>query len=174
MAAAHKPKGAPRLAPVGEGDQLQPHVGPATVLVVGTDDWAIEQSGTELEAGGCTVLRCHEPGEPAFPCNAMIQGRTCPLDVGFDVVVTVRARALSEPTLAETGVVCALHQGVPLVVAGVASERPFGPWAALAVEQGGDVVTACEKVMATTPATRVGRPVVRRAEEPARMSSTAT
>jgi hypothetical protein len=121
------------------------------VLVVGTDDWAIEQSATELEAGGCTVLRCHEPGDPAFPCNALIQGRTCPLDVGFDVVVTVRARATSEPSQAEMGVVCALHQGTPLVVAGVASERPFGPWSALTVEQGGDVVTACEKVMDATP-----------------------
>lgn len=173
MAASLRPKGGARLASFSEGDQLERRAGPPTVLVVGTDDWAIEQSATELEAGGCTVLRCHEPGEPAFPCNALIQGRTCPLDVGFDVVVTVRARALSEPTAAETGVVCALHQGVPLVVAGVASERPFGPWAALAVEQGGDVVTACEKVMETTPANRVGRPAVRRAEEPARMHSTA-
>jgi len=59
----------------------------------------------------------------------------------------VRARASSEPSQAELGVVCALHRGTPLVVAGVASERPFGPWAALTVEQGGDVVTACEKVM---------------------------
>jgi len=127
-------------------------VGAPTVLVVGTDDWAIEQSATELEAGGCTVLRCHEPGEPAFPCNALLQGRTCPLDVGFDVVVTVRARPLGAPTQAEMGVVCAVHAGAPLVVAGVASERPFGPWTALAVEQGGDVVTACEKVAGATAA----------------------
>ena len=123
------------------------HPGRATVLVVGTDDWAIEQSATELEAGGCTVLRCHEPGEPAFPCNALVDGRTCPLDVGFDAVVTVRARPLAEPHPAETGVICALHRGAPLVVAGVGSERPFGPWAALTVEQGGDVLTACDKVM---------------------------
>jgi len=133
--------------------------------VVGTDDWAIEQSATELEAAGCTVLRCHEPGEPAFPCNALLQGRTCPLDVGFDVVVTVRARPLGEPTQAELGVICALHAGVPLVVAGVVSERPFGPWTALAVEQGGDVVTACEKVMGTTPVAIVDRTRVRRSEE---------
>jgi hypothetical protein len=120
--------------------------GPPTVLVVGTDDWAIEQSATELEAGGCLVLRCHEPGEPAFPCNALIEGRTCPLDVGFDVVVAVRARPLSTPSQAELGVVCALHAGAPLVVAGVGSDRLFGPWAAATVEQGGDVLTACEMV----------------------------
>jgi hypothetical protein len=166
VAAALKSKGGARLAPVSEGSTaVDPLTGPPTVLVVGTDDWAIEQSATELEAGGCTVLRCHEPGEPAFPCNALIQGRTCPLDVGFDVVVTVRARATSEPSQAEMGVVCALHQGAPLVVAGVASERPFGPWAALAVEQGGDVVTACEKVMGATPVAIAAGPRAGRPEE---------
>lgn len=152
VAAALRSKGGSRLAPVLGGSSVEePRTAPPTVLVVGTDEWAIEQSATELEAGGCRVLRCHEPGEPAFPCNALVQGRTCPLDVGFDVVVTVRARPLSEPCQAELGVICALHQGVPLVVAGVASERPFGPWASLAVEQGGDVVTACEKVVGATP-----------------------
>ena len=140
VAAALRSKVGARLAPVPGGTSAEePRTAPPTVLVVGTDDWAIEQSATELEAGGCRVLRCHEPGEPAFPCNALVQGRVCPLDVGFDVVVTVRARPLSEPCQAELGVICALHQGVPLVVAGVASERPFGPWASLAVEQGGDV-----------------------------------
>ena len=151
---------------VEEGPSPHPRTGPPTVLVVGTDDWAIEQSATELEAGGCRVLRCHPPGEPAFPCNALVEGRTCPLDVGFDVVVTVRARATSEPTQAEMGVVCALHRGTPLVVAGVASARPFGPWAALTVEQGGDVVTACEKVMdATSEPVRTGVPTPRPGEQ---------
>jgi hypothetical protein len=130
---------------------------------VGTDDWAIEQSATELEAGGCKVLRCHEPGEPAFPCNALIEGRTCPLDAGFDVVAAVRARPLATPSQAELGVVCALHAGVPLVVAGVGSDRPFGPWAAATVEQGGDVLTACEKVARSAatadPETRPEEPV---------------
>jgi len=141
------------LAPVADGSSDEdPSPGPLTALVVGTDDWAIEQCATELEAEGGRVLRCHEPGDPAFPCNALLEGRTCPLDEGFDVVVTVRARPLAEPSRAEMGVVCALHAGKPLVVAGVASERPFGPWASLAVEQGGDVATACEKVVAEVAA----------------------
>lgn len=174
VAAGFKHRGGVHLAPVIEGSLPgDRRTEPPTVLVVGTDDWAIEQSATELEAGGCTVLRCHEPGEPAFPCNALIQGRTCPLDVGFDVVVTVRARPLSEPSQAELGVVCALHQGVPLVVAGVASERPFGPWAALAVEQGGDVVTACEKVTGATPVAIASGSRVRPAEEHVPVPSTA-
>ena len=122
--------------------------GEPRVLLVGTHDWAIEQSATELEAAGCQVLRCHEPGEPTFPCNALIEGRTCPLDVGFDVVATVRARAISALTQPEFGVVCALHVGAPLVVAGVASERPFGPWTAVTVEQNGDVVSACRTAAA--------------------------
>ena len=164
VAAALRSKRGTRQGPAPGGSRVEePRTGPPTVLVVGTDDWAIEQSATELEAGGCRVLRCHEPGQPAFPCNALIEGRTCPLDVGFDVVVTVRARPLSEPCQAELGVICALHQGTPLVVAGVASERPFGPWASLAVEQGGDVVTACEKVVGATavaiaPGARAHRP----------------
>lgn len=136
-----------RLSPIGQrGVAREVRSSAPTILVVGTDDWAIEQSATELEAGGCRVLRCHEPGEPAFPCNALVEGRTCPLDVGFDVVVAVRARPLNTPSPAELGVVCALHAGAPLVVAGVGSDRLFGPWAAATVEPGGAVLTACESV----------------------------
>jgi hypothetical protein len=121
--------------------------GPAPrVLVVGTDDWAIEQSAAALEEAGFGILRCHEPGEPEFPCNALIEGRTCPLDVGFDLVATVRARPLDIMAPGELGVVCALRHGIPLVAAGVAPDRPFGPWAAVTVEQGGELVRACEKV----------------------------
>jgi hypothetical protein len=114
--------------------------------VVGTDDWAIEQSAAALEEAGFGILRCHEPGEPEFPCNALIEGRTCPLEVGFDVVATVRARPLDTMSPGELGVVCSLRHGIPLVAAGVAPDRPFGPWAAVTVEQGGELVVACEKV----------------------------
>ncbi len=138
-----------------------------TVLVVGTDDWAIEQSAVVLEAGGCEVLRCHEPGEPAFPCNALIEGRTCPLDVGFDLVADVRALPLSNLAQSEFGVICALHHGKPLVVAGVAPDLPLGPWAALKVGQGGDLVSACERVAA-------GETEDDTAEPPARLLRRAT
>ncbi|MHB8681608.1 MAG: hypothetical protein ACYDA2_05890 [Acidimicrobiales bacterium] len=114
------------------------------VLVVGTDDWAIEQTAPMLEAQGCEVLRCHEPGEPAFPCNALIPGRTCPLDAGFEVVVTVRARAVSTITPGEVGVVCALHNEIPLVVAGVGAGDPLGRFTARLVDQGGDVASAAK------------------------------
>ena len=128
------------------------------VLVVGTDDWAIEQSATSLAEAGFGILRCHEPGEPEFPCNALIEGRTCPLEIGFDVVATVRARPLDTMAPGEMGVVCALREGIPLVAAGVAPDRPFGPWAAVTVEQGGELVSACEKVAGEAFAELAGGP----------------
>lgn len=118
----------------------EPHL---TVLVVGTDDWAANQSATLLEAEGHRVLTCHEPGETAFPCNALISGRRCPLDVGFDVVLTARARPAPSPTQGEMGVTCALHEGVPLVVAGIAAENPFREWTTTTVRPDGDVAEAC-------------------------------
>jgi hypothetical protein len=120
------------------------------VLVVGTDEWAIEQAAAAVEAGGGSVLRCHEPGQPAFPCNALVEGRTCPLDAGFDVVATARARPLGTLALSEFGVICGLHHGMPLVVAGVAPERPLGPWAAEQVAQGDDLASACERACRRT------------------------
>jgi hypothetical protein len=131
----------------GEGRAgIRPLPRPRTrVLVVGTHDWAIEQAASSIEDAGCTVLRCHEPGQPSFPCNALVEGRTCPLDAGFDVALTARARPLGTLAPSEFGVVCALHHGLPLVVAGVAPERPLGPWAAQKVDQGGDLVSACER-----------------------------
>jgi len=133
-----------------DGDDTAPTqvaTGP-TVLVVGTDDWAIEQAAEALAGAGSRVLRCHEPGAPAFPCNALVEGRTCPLDIGFDVVATVRARAASTPVQAEFGVVCGVRAGIPLVVAGLVTERPYGQWAAAIVGQDEDLAEACLEVAA--------------------------
>jgi hypothetical protein len=121
---------------------------PANVLVIGTDEWAIEQGARALEAKGHRVLRCHEPGEPAFPCNALLEGRTCPLDAGFDVVVTVRGRPGPSPTFSEFGAICAMHDGLPLVVAGLSELNPFAAWAERTVAIDGDIVVACEEVAA--------------------------
>ncbi len=95
------------------------------VLVVGTDDWAADRAAASVEQAGLDVLRCHESGQPPFPCNAFIPGRTCPLDAGFDVVLTVRARPSRESEPGEVGVVCGLRTGRPLVVAGVTMGNPF-------------------------------------------------
>jgi hypothetical protein len=116
------------------------------VLVVGTDDWAIEQSATGLGNHGHQVLRCHEPGEPPFPCNALRPGRQCPLDAGIDVVVTARARPTGAPATSEIGLICALHAGHPLVVTGISAE-PYAAWASRVVSADEDVASACEGVV---------------------------
>ena len=48
------------------------------VLVVGTDSWAVEQAAAVLSEAGHETLTCHPPGQPAFPCNALVEGRVCP------------------------------------------------------------------------------------------------
>jgi hypothetical protein len=112
------------------------------VLVVGTDDWAIEQAGASLEAAGQRVLRCHEPGQPAFPCNALRPEGVCPLDVGFDVVVTMRAHPVSPPAPGEFGVVCGIHAGAALLVGGLSHANPFLPWESAEVDVTEDLPTA--------------------------------
>lgn len=126
------------------------------VLVVGTDDWAADRAAASVERAGLDVLRCHESGQPAFPCNAFIPGRTCPLDVGFDVVLTVRARPSRESEPGEVGVVCALRTGRPLVVAGVTMGNPFTRIATAIVAEGGDAAEACRaaaEIKAADPST---------------------
>lgn len=118
-----------------------------TVLVVGTDDWAIEQSSASLALAGYQVLRCHEPGEAAFPCNALREGRHCPLDVGANVVVTSRARPMDTPAAEEMGVVCALHAHLPLVVTGISRGAPFTAWAAGVVADRGELADAVTAVV---------------------------
>lgn len=120
-----------------------------TVLVVGTDDWAAQQSAQSLRSAGHRVLTCHEPGEPAFPCNALIKGRTCPLEAGFDVVLTARARPTPVPADGEMGVICGLREGAPLVTAGISAENPFGPWSAGAVGPEGDLSATCQAAAAS-------------------------
>ena len=127
------------------------------VLVVGTDDWAADRAAASVEQSGLDVLRCHESGQPAFPCNAFIPDRACPLDVGFDVVLTVRARPARESEPGEVGVVCGLRAGRPLVVAGVTMGNPFTKVATAVVAEGGDAAEACRvaaQSMAADPSTQ--------------------
>lgn len=116
------------------------------VLVVGTDDWAVEQSAEVLADARCEVSRCHEPGEPAFPCNLLHPERGgCPLD-RVDVVVDVRASASVNVMPGEMGAICALRADRPLVLAGLTAHNPFGGWEAATVALGGDLREACASV----------------------------
>lgn len=130
------------VPPVDEAPQTDR---PLNALVVGTDDWAVDQAVAALAARGRRPLTCHRSGEPAFPCNALVDGRTCPLDMGSQVVGTVRARSNGIPAQAELGVVCGLHAVTELVVAGVSANNPFERWRRRAVPPGGDLVTECER-----------------------------
>lgn len=121
---------------------------PLAVLVVGTDDWAVAQAREALRVAGHVALGCHEPGEPDFPCNALRAGRKCPLDDGARAVLVVRARPLPEPAPGESGAICALHAGLPLVTSGMVSNSPFAPFADAEVAPSGDVVGACESAVA--------------------------
>ncbi|HKN90360.1 MAG TPA: hypothetical protein VJ622_08765 [Acidimicrobiia bacterium] len=139
-------------APVAPGP-VPPILPP--VLVVGTDDWAVEQAVARLAEAGATVFTCHDPGRPAFPCNALV-GRGCPLDRGCDVVVTVRARPLDRPAPGEMGVVCGLHRGAALVSAGMAGSNPFGPWVTRAVTADEQLAVVVSDVV-RSPRARPGR-----------------
>lgn len=121
------------------------------VLLVGTDNWAVAQAAASLSEAGHTPLLCHAIDDVAFPCNAMIEGRVCPLDVGFDVVVDLRAHAANEPTPGEMGAICALHAGAPLVLAGIVRNNPFAPWAADTVKVSDELVDVVERVSVTHP-----------------------
>src|SRR5205807_4199387 len=61
------------------------------VLVLESDQGAADVAREELTAAGHVVLRCHEPGAPAFPCNALAKDQRCPLDAAdVDVALDVR------------------------------------------------------------------------------------
>ncbi|HET9731337.1 MAG TPA: hypothetical protein VFP54_01570 [Acidimicrobiales bacterium] len=120
---------------------------PMAVLVVGTDDWAVEQACNTLTAAGHRVFTCHDLGAPGpgFPCRALVAGDRCPLAAGAQLVLDIRSRPLPTPSYPETGVICGLRDGLPLVTGGVSVNNPFTPWAAVEVEPGGDLVEACVK-----------------------------
>ncbi|SRR6266511_6411982 len=125
------------------------------VLVVGTMPGAVERAAAELAGAGHDVLRCHEPGDPPFPCAALVEDRTCPLEAGpLDLVVTARDRPWPRPSLYEGGAVCALRQLVPLVAVD-ARINPFARWTVRDVGRDEDLAAACEEA-ATAPLPRHG------------------
>jgi len=126
------------------------------VLVLESEQGAAEEAIRDLTEAGHAVLRCHEPGQPAFPCNALADDPACPLRTGVvDVAITVRGRPRTQPSPTEDGVSCALEQHVPLVVAGSTVLHPYEEWAAEVLTQSGDVVAAVERA-ATAPMPRHG------------------
>ena len=119
----------------------------AEVLVVGSDDWSIRDAIRQLTAAGRSVHRCSDSADAPFPCNALIEGRGCPLNTGrVDVVLDIRTRADSEPSISEMGAICGLRDGLPLVIAGRSETSGLAPWANL-VPVTGDIVSTCDDAL---------------------------
>jgi hypothetical protein len=115
------------------------------VLVLESNRGAADVACHDLAASGHNILTCHEPDEPAFPCNALIEGRGCPLDTDvIDVALLVRGHHAASPRVREDGARCALVRRIPLVVTGRVLLNPFDAFAA-EVTQSADVVDVCER-----------------------------
>lgn len=96
------------------------------VLVLEAEPGAAEDPIARLTASGHEVVRCHVPGEPAFPCVGLAGDGACPLEHGgVDVALTVRRHPRSVPTPHEDGAACAIRNRVPLVVAGEPGLNPY-------------------------------------------------
>jgi hypothetical protein len=119
------------------------------VLLMESDRHAADDAVLQLEAAGHEVVRCHERGAAAFPCNALEAGG-CPFEraAPIDVALTVRAHPHPRPSAYEDGVTCALQRFVPLVVAGTAALSPFDRWTTAVGDSGTSVVAACEQAAA--------------------------
>ena len=116
------------------------------VLVVESDRCTAHRAIADLLAAGHEVARCHESGLPAFPCNALRDGGTCPLDTGHgvDVLLDYRAHPHPRPTPFEDGVSCVARRQIPVVVAGMSTFNPFEKWTT-AIAAGDAIVDACER-----------------------------
>jgi hypothetical protein len=120
------------------------------VLVVGTLPEGMRRGEERLGEAGHEVVRCHEPGDPSFPCAGLVEGRVCPLESGpVDVVVTARDRPWPRPSPFEDGAICALRRHVPLVVLGTAV-HPFESWVTARVDDDRELVRACEDAAAAS------------------------
>ena len=67
------------------------------ILVVESDRHTADQAIADLQAAGHEIARCHERGAPAFPCNALSDGGSCPLDSGSGVDVLLDYRVIRIP-----------------------------------------------------------------------------
>jgi hypothetical protein len=112
------------------------------VLVLESTPGAGRQEVDALVAAGHRVHTCHDPAEPGFPCRALADGGTCPLDEGVDVGLLVRRGVAPRPTEHEQGVGCLLRARIPLVEQGSEILDPYRRFLSGRVH--GDVPSAVE------------------------------
>lgn len=130
------------------GDREQNEV--LSVLVVGTEAWAVDRAARGLQQAGHRVVGCPLADDLGRAC-ATLDGSGCGLDDHLDVVLVVRARPLDRVVRSEYGALCALRRGIPLVLAGTGGRHPFAEFAATTVDIDGDLVGACARVAASGP-----------------------
>jgi len=119
------------------------------VMVLESEHGAADEATRELTEAGHVVLRCHDPGAPAFPCRGILDESTCPLRAQVvDVALAVRSRVRSQPAPTEDGVRCALMSHVPLVVAGPSALDPYDGLETRVIDRIYDVVATCEAAAA--------------------------
>ena len=117
------------------------------VILTGTEGWAIDQVGRDLRGRGHDVLLCNGPDDVVFSCIGLSTERSCPIERGADVIVTIRAHPIPQPTRREVAITCAVLRGVPLVVAGSTVLNPFATIASAVVEGYDDIETTCAGVI---------------------------
>ena len=116
------------------------------IMVLESEPGAADQAVRDLAEAGHSVLRCHDPGAPVFPCRGLVDESTCPLrSHAIDVALTVRSGVSLQPAASEDGARCALMRHVPLVVAGPSVFDPYADLEVRVVEPAGDIVAACEE-----------------------------
>jgi hypothetical protein len=114
------------------------------VLVVENRRHAADEAAAALQAAGHRVHRCLSPDGPGFPCTAIAEPGSCPIDQGIDVAFAVRDRIEPRPTRYEVGAGCAIRAGIPLAERGPEGLDPFDPWVTVRSGSGDDVVAAVE------------------------------
>jgi hypothetical protein len=124
------------------------------VILTGTEGWAIDQVGRDLRGRGHEVLLCNGPDDAVFPCIGLSLERACPIERGADVIVTIRAHPIPQPTRREVAITCAVLRGLPLVVAGSTVLNPFAAVASAVVEGYDDIESACARVLEVSSGSR--------------------
>jgi hypothetical protein len=115
---------------------------PLDVLVIESRPGAAAEAVRALEEAGHRPLTCRDEAS-GLPCRGVASPDDCPLAHRPDVALLVRSRVDPRVTSLETGALCALRAGVPVVESGSAALDPFEPWLAGRVGAEG-VVAACE------------------------------
>lgn len=107
-----------------------------------------------LRAAGHDIVRCAPTARAGFPCDAD-RGK-CPLDATVEAAVVVHDRPSTDIAPHEAGAVCALRDGVPIVLAGSGAHHPFGDRVGASAAGVADVAAAVERA-ATARMAQLGR-----------------